>query len=260
VHQEFHGTRIFQDLSRQSGVGAGWGGPARSGRPHLSHRSHKSRTGAVVLTFSGRIRVCGSIWCIGVHQKLPQARNLPDLLWGRARVGGLSASWRAGCGWMWLGGLAWPGGTGCGTDRMAGRDGSRAGRERDGRGAGGTGWPGGTGGARDGPGGQAGRGGVRDGPGGQAGRGGAWDGPGAGRERGGAGRGGLADGGREVLGITGHSRVCAAGYRWGRVGLDIHDAEKSFHYDMAIRGGTSYRQVLGKERAGVRLTDRRKVG
>jgi hypothetical protein len=44
------------------------------------------------------------------------------------------------------------------------------------------------------------------------------------------------------------------------VGLDIHDAEKSFHYDMAIRGGTSYRQVLGKERAGVRLTDRRKVG
>jgi hypothetical protein len=28
---------------------------------------------------------------------------------------------------------------------------------------------------------------------------------------------------------------------------------------MAIRSGTSYRQVLGKERAGVRLTDRRKV-
>jgi hypothetical protein len=61
------------------------------------------------------------------------------------------------------------------------------------------------------------------------------------------------------LGITGHSCVCAAGYRWDRLGLDIHNTEKSFHYDMAIRDRTSYRQVLGKERAGVRLTDRRKV-
>jgi hypothetical protein len=43
------------------------------------------------------------------------------------------------------------------------------------------------------------------------------------------------------------------------MGSDIHNAEKSFHYGMDIRSGTGYRQVLGKERVGVRLTDRRKV-
>src|ERR1700678_3559058 len=66
------------------------GGRSRSlrGRSHLSHRSQKSRTSAAVLTFPGRIRVCGRIWCIGMHRILPQARKLPDLLWGRARVGG----------------------------------------------------------------------------------------------------------------------------------------------------------------------------
>jgi hypothetical protein len=169
-----------------------------------------------------------------VHRSAPKAPTSPKPPRSFVGPGAGRRAERELAGWMWLD-VAWragvagrdrvrdgpdgragrePGGTGagragCGTDRVA---------RRDGRGAGRTGWPGG------------------------------------------AGRGGLADGGREVLGITGHSRVCAAGYRWGRVGLDIHDAEKSFHYDMAIRGGTSYRQVLGKERAGVRLTDRRKVG
>jgi hypothetical protein len=60
------------------------------------------------------------------------------------------------------------------------------------------------------------------------------------------------------LGITG--ALAGARRAIDAVGGTIQDAEKSFHYDMAIRGGTSYRQVLGKERVGVRLTDRRKVG
>jgi hypothetical protein len=63
---------------------------------------------------------------------------------------------------------------------------------------------------------------------------------------------------RGPWGSRGHSRVHGA-LSMRSVGT-IQDAEKSFHYDMAIRGGTSYRQVLGKERVGVRLTDRRKVG
>ena len=45
-----------------------------------------------------------------------------------------------------------------------------------------------------------------------------------------------------------------------RILPDIRNAEKSFHYGLDIRDGTSYRRVLGKERADVRLADCRRVG